>query len=140
MPYFPILRRNKGVNTPAKLARQVRAAKNRKIPGADDRTVTFALSSKEPCRQRFGNEILRHGKDNIRADRLTSGMVPLLFNQDPDRHLEVVDFYEIKDGALRVTTSRKNFIDIFGRFLVVQFEYGAILRELMDCGRKVIVL
>jgi HK97 family phage major capsid protein/HK97 family phage prohead protease len=93
---------------PNSLPLQRRAATIEQTPDAESRTVTFALSSEEPARQWFGNEVLKHGKENIRTARLKSGTVPLLFNHDPDKHLGVVNDYEIKDGVLRVTATFGN--------------------------------
>ena len=62
----------------------------------------FVLSSEEPVRRWFGDEILLHGKENVRTGRLDAGMVPALFNHDLDRQIGIVDEWELKDGKLRV--------------------------------------
>lgn len=73
-----------------------------RISGPDPGRFRFAVSSEEPYQRWFGNEILHHGKDNVRADRLDAGVVPGLFNHDMDQQLGIVDEWEIKDGKLYV--------------------------------------
>jgi HK97 family phage major capsid protein len=73
-----------------------------RLSGADPGRFDIALSSESPVRQYFGNEVLKHGKGNIRTQRLDEGMVPLLFNHDFNAHIGAVDGYQIKDGMLRV--------------------------------------
>lgn len=94
---------------PAALPMQYRAAKieakpkdGERLSGPDPGRFSFALTSEEPVRRWFGNEILNHGKDNVRTERLASGMVPLLFNHDPGQHLGRVDQFSLKDNVLRV--------------------------------------
>ncbi len=94
---------------PAALPTQYRAAKIEAKPkdgerpsGPDPGRFSFALTSEEPVRRWFGNEILNHGKDNVRTERLAAGMVPLLFNHDMNQHLGRVDGFALKDGVLRV--------------------------------------
>lgn len=73
-----------------------------RLSGADPGRFRFAVSSEEPYRRWFGNEILHHGKDNIRAERLDAGLTPNLFNHDPDQQLGIVDKWELKDGKMYV--------------------------------------
>jgi hypothetical protein len=94
---------------PTALPVQYRAAKvdakpkeGERLSGADPGRFSLALTSEEPVARWFGNEILKHDKKSIRTQRLDDGMVPLLFNHDPDQHLGRVDGYSIKDGVLRV--------------------------------------
>jgi HK97 family phage major capsid protein len=94
---------------PAALPIQYRVAKieatpkdGERLSGPDPGRFSFALTSEEPVRRWFGDEILNHGKDNVRTDRLAAGMVPLLFNHDPNQHLGRVDGYKLKDGVLSV--------------------------------------
>ena len=94
---------------PAALPMQYRAAKiegapkeGERLSGPDPGRFSFALTSEEPVRRWFGDEILNHGKDNVRTERLDAGKVPLLFNHDPNQHLGRVDGYALKGGVLRV--------------------------------------
>ena len=91
---------------PSALPVQYRAGKAEKVDppadGAGPGRFRMSLTSETPVRRYFGNEILKHGKDNIRTQRLESGVVPLLFNHDMDQHLGRVDSYEIKDRTLFV--------------------------------------
>jgi HK97 family phage major capsid protein len=69
----------------------------------EKRTVTFALSSEYPVERWYGMEVLDHSKSSIRSTRLDSGMA-LLFNHDSNKHIGVVEGYEIgSDRKLRVT-------------------------------------
>ncbi len=84
-------------------AAKIDAAKSgARLSGADPGRFSFALTSEEPVRRWFGDEILNHNASNVRTGRLDSGMVPLLFNHDPNMHLGRVDKYELKNGVLRV--------------------------------------
>ena len=74
-----------------------------RLSGADPGRFSFSVSSEEPYLRWFGNEILVHDKDSVRCERLDSGMVPSLFNHNPDQQLGVVDNYELKDGVLHVS-------------------------------------
>ena len=94
---------------PSAIPIQHRAAKvvaapkeGERLSGPDPGRFDIALSSETPVRQWFGNESLKHGKDNIRTQRLKDGMVPLLFNHNPSQHIGAVDSHEVKDGVLRV--------------------------------------
>lgn len=48
---------------------------------AEKRTVKLSFSSENPCRTRFGNEILLHGQDNINLSRLNDSG-PLCLDHD----------------------------------------------------------
>lgn len=85
----------------AKITAKPEAGK--RLSGDDPGRFNIALTSEEPVRRWFGNEVLKHGKENIRTARLDEGMVPLLFNHDPNQHIGQVDSYELKDGVLRVS-------------------------------------
>ncbi len=61
----------------------------------------FSLSSEEPGQQWFGREVLSHDPKAINQQRLKAG-IPLLFNHDPDKHLGLIDSYEIKNQRLSV--------------------------------------
>jgi HK97 family phage major capsid protein len=93
---------------PNKLPIQYRAAKvdkpeeGKRLSGDDPGRFSFALTSEEPVKRWFGDEVLMHGKENVRTQRLADGMVPLLFNHDPDKHIGKVDSFRLKDGVLRV--------------------------------------
>lgn len=75
--------------------------------GADPGRFELAMTSTEPVLQKYGdklvNETLQHGESNVRTARLGSGMVPLLFNHDPEKHIGQVDSYRIADGKLHVS-------------------------------------
>jgi phage head maturation protease len=102
-------------NVPTSLPVQHRAAKIDAAPkegerrsGADPGRFEFTVSSEEPVRRWFGDEILNHDKSAVRCERLDSGMVPLLFNHDPNQHLGAVDDYALKGGSLRVAGQFSN--------------------------------
>ncbi|MGA7887616.1 MAG: phage major capsid protein [Acidobacteriaceae bacterium] len=96
-----------------KLPVQYRAAEvsqpkdGERLSGADPGRFEMALSSEEPYLRNYwqgpGNEILLHDKKNVRTGRLDAGMVPLLFNHDPDQQLGIVDQYALKGGKLHVS-------------------------------------
>lgn len=71
--------------------------------GPDPGRFEFAVSSEEPVRRWFGDEVLLHNKENVRTGRLDEGQVPALFNHDPNQQLGIVDSYTLKDGVLRVS-------------------------------------
>jgi len=83
------------------LPRQFRAMRLERQATDDPNGFAFALSSEQPVSQWFGNEVLKHDKENIRQERLKNG-IALLYNHDPNQHMGVVDGYSIKDGVLRV--------------------------------------
>jgi len=78
-----------------------------RLSGPDPGRFDFTVSSEAPYLRNYwqgpGNEILLHNKENVRTERLDQGMVPLLFNHDPDKQLGVVDNYELKGGKLHVS-------------------------------------
>jgi len=96
--------------TPSALPLQFREARiaatpkeGERLSGPDPGRFEFVVSSEEPVRRWFGDEILLHSKENVRTGRLDAGMVPGLFNHDMDKQLGIVDKYELKDGKLRVS-------------------------------------
>jgi HK97 family phage major capsid protein len=76
-----------------------------RLSGPDPGRFSFSLSSEEPVRRWFGNEVLKHDKANVRTQRLDDGMVPALFNHDIDKQLGAVDKYSLKAGRLIVSGS-----------------------------------
>jgi hypothetical protein len=99
---------------PSALPIQYRAAtiaaapkEGERLSGPDPGRFKFAVSSEAPYLRNYregpGNEILLHNKENVRSARLDEGMVPSLFNHDPDKQLGIVDNYELKDGKLTVS-------------------------------------
>lgn len=64
--------------------------------GEDSRRVALSLSSEEPCRRWFGNEILCHDSDAVDLSRLQDiGVV--LFNHDRDAVIGRVDSVELDE-------------------------------------------
>ncbi len=64
--------------------------------GEDSRRVALSLSSEEPCRRWFGNEILCHDPDAVDLSRLQDiGVV--LFNHDRDTVIGRVDSVELDE-------------------------------------------
>ena len=57
----------------------------------DTRRVRIAVSSEEPVRRSFGNEILDHSEKSIDLSFLNSGRAPLLDGHDPNRQIGVVE-------------------------------------------------
>lgn len=55
-----------------------------------DRTLELTFSSEYPVDRWFGREVLVHGKENVRIDRLNDG-APLLFNHNMDDLRGVVE-------------------------------------------------
>lgn len=55
------------------------------------RRVRIAVSSEEPVRRSFGNEILDHSAKSIDLSFLNSGRAPLLDGHDPNRQIGVVE-------------------------------------------------
>jgi HK97 family phage major capsid protein len=95
---------------PSALPIQYRAAtiaakpkEGERLSGPDPGRFDFTVSSEAPVNRWFGDEILLHDKDNVRTGRLDEGMVPSLFNHDPNQQLGIVDSYSLKDGKLRVS-------------------------------------
>lgn len=63
----------------------------------DARTASLSFSSEAPA-DRFGfDEVLLHGRTNVRLSRLSDG-APLLVNHDPDQHVGVVERAHIDVG------------------------------------------
>jgi len=71
-----------------------------RLSGADPGRFRFTVSSEEPVRRWFGNEILDHSKDSVRTGRLDAGAVPGLLNHE--QRFGKVDKYSLKDGKLTV--------------------------------------
>jgi HK97 family phage major capsid protein len=74
-----------------------------RLSGPDPGRFSFAVSSTEPVRRYFGDEVLLHDKANVRTQRLEDGMVPSLFNHNADQQLGAVDSHKLKDGKLTVS-------------------------------------
>lgn len=55
------------------------------------RRVRIAVSSEEPVRRSFGNEILDHSEKSIDLSFLNSGRAPFLDGHDPNRQIGVVE-------------------------------------------------
>jgi len=55
------------------------------------RRVRIAVSSEEPVRRSFGDEILDHSEESIDLSFLNSGRAPLLDGHDPNRQIGVVE-------------------------------------------------
>ena len=78
----------------------------------DERSMEFPFSSEYPVARYFGNEILSHGMESANLSRLNDG-APLLYNNDPDRMIGVVERAwvdgEKKRGYAKVRFSRNKF-------------------------------
>ncbi len=57
----------------------------------DTRRVRIAVSSEEPVRRSFGDEILDHSAESVDLSFLNSGRAPLLDGHNPDRQIGVVE-------------------------------------------------
>lgn len=67
----------------------------------DSRQVSVAFSSEEPVDRFFGKEILDHGEESVRLDRLLDG-APVLVGHNPDDQVGVVESASIdKDSRGR---------------------------------------
>jgi HK97 family phage prohead protease len=72
------------IQIPATLYRT--ATFTREAMNEEERTIELSISSDEPYRRCFGDEILDHSPGSIDMARLLAG-APLLFNHDRDKHL-----------------------------------------------------
>src|SRR3974390_544553 len=86
---------------PASLPVQFRAARVESID-KEARTVTYTLTSEQPVRRWWGNEVLDHKTASVRQDRLKRG-IPQLFGHDSTAPIGRIESYEIKNGKLTVT-------------------------------------
>ena len=69
----------------------------------EDRTAELAFSSQEPYRRWFGDEILGHGSDEVRLERLNNAAA-LLVNHDTDDQVGVIESARVDaDGMGRAT-------------------------------------
>lgn len=84
---------------------------------AEARTVELSFSSEVEYRRWWGIEVLDHGKDSMRLDRITDG-APLLLNHDWDRQIGVIE-------SVRIDADRK------GRALV-RFSRSAEAEEVFQ--------
>jgi HK97 family phage major capsid protein len=64
--------------------------------------LTFSCASETPVERYFGDEILSHEGNSIRADRLKRGAVPFLFNHNPADPVGMVVGYRIENRRLVV--------------------------------------
>lgn len=68
---------------------------------AEGRTVSLVISTETPYLRMFGNEILGHGAENIRTERLDAP-APLLVNHNTEDYpIGVLVSYELAEGTLR---------------------------------------
>lgn len=68
---------------------------------AEGRTVALVISTETPYLRMFGNEILGHGAENIRTERLDAP-APLLVNHNTEDYpIGVLVSYELVEGTLR---------------------------------------
>lgn len=81
----------------------------------ENRTVRLSFSSEAPVERFFGKEILDHGKDSVRLDRLLNGG-PLLLNHDTGLQIGVVEGAALskKKGSAEVRFSKSELAeDVF---------------------------
>lgn len=71
-----------------------------RLSGPDPGRFKFSVSSEEPVRRWFGNEVLSHDKSAVRTGRLDAGSVMGLLNHT--QRYGRVDGYSLKDGKLIV--------------------------------------
>jgi HK97 family phage major capsid protein/HK97 family phage prohead protease len=81
----------------------------------ESRTIELSISSEtEEVTRRDGVEILGHNREEIRAERLDSG-IPVLFNHDRDKHIGTLESWSIdsNDRKLRATVrfGKNDFAD-----------------------------
>ena len=72
------------------------------------REIVFSASSEFVVSRPWGDEVLEHTADAIRAERLEAGAVPLLFNHNWNDPVGIIDRAELVDGRLEV---RAHFFD-----------------------------
>tara|TARA_R110000868_G_scaffold313856_3_gene574870 strand:- start:4543 stop:6471 length:1929 start_codon:yes stop_codon:yes gene_type:complete len=68
----------------------------------EKRTVRIAISSEEPVKRSFGNEILEHTADAIDLSFLASGRAPLLLDHDPEKQIGVIESVSLDSSARRL--------------------------------------
>ncbi|MGA0846146.1 MAG: phage major capsid protein, partial [Luteolibacter sp.] len=66
----------------------------------EQRTVELSFSSEEPIERSYGMEILGHGENEMKLDRLNSG-APLLLNHDTEKQIGVVEKAWVENGRGR---------------------------------------
>ncbi len=97
------------------------------------RTVELAFSSEDPYRRWFGDEILGHGKKEVRLDRIND-RAPLLLNHDTRQQIGVVESARVdKDGKGRATVR-------FSESALAQEIFRDVvtgIRELVSVGYRV---
>ena len=66
----------------------------------ESRVVPATLSSEQPVKRWFGNEILRHDSDSVDLARAADGL-PLLFNHNTDSFIGAVRNVRVEAGTLK---------------------------------------